>query len=275
MVRRNRKKRLPRPGAARRAGGARVLVYIAGGLLLGAVLGGGAYFGYRFLHTHPALSLRQIELQGAVHTSLQSVLRTTGLRQGMNLFEVDTQACSSQLESLPWVRRARVERLMPDRVMVELEEWQPAALVSAGGLYLADPEGHIFKRAAAEDGADLPIISGLDEKWLQQDAGEARRRISQALEQLDRLQRLPCLQEKKIAELYLDRLSGYAMVLDPGALMVQLDQQAVERPQLLCRALKSVSGLPVARLRLDRTARGWQVAAALAPGSSAREGINN
>lgn len=259
MARRNRKRRpvIQRRQEIRAA--SRRLLKLAGCLLLGLLLGGGAYWAWRFLHSSPALALRQIMVRGNLHTSLPTVLEAANLRQGLNVFAVDPLRSASRLEKLPWVRRARVERQVPDTVLVEIEEWQAAVLVEAGGLYVADPEGEIFKRAAPSDGLDLPVVTGITAEQIKTDAPRARRRLQQALVVLERLRRLPCLQERQIAELHLDELLGSSVVIDPGALLLELDRAAVEQPSLVCQALDRAGSLPSRHLSLGHTPRGWQL----------------
>ncbi len=259
MARRNRKRKPPEQRRQKLQAAGRRTLRLSLSLALGLALGGGSYWAYHFLHTSPALWLRQIQVRGCLHTPLESVYRATNLRQGMNVFEVDPTLCAKRLEKLPWVRRARVERQVPDTVVIEVEEWQPAALVEAGGLYISDPRGELFKRAAPGDGLDLTVITGIGAGQLQSDPQRAHLRLLQALALIEQLRRLPCLQDRQVAELHLDELMGAAVVIDPGALLVEMDRAATEQPQLVCQALEQAASSPSRHMLIAHTLRGWQL----------------
>src|SRR5262249_32090295 len=87
------------------------------------------------------------------------------------------------LESHPWVVSARVERRFPSTILATVLEHRPAALVQLGGLYVLDEQGRLFKRAAPDDGLDLPLITGLTrDEWQRP---ESQVRLWSALHFLD------------------------------------------------------------------------------------------
>jgi len=76
--------------------------------------------------TSPLKNTTRQEIAGAVHI-------------GGNFFAVSADDVRADLEKLPWVRRASVRRVWPDRLEVEIEEhvalarWGDAALVNTHG----------------------------------------------------------------------------------------------------------------------------------------------
>lgn len=239
--------------------GLALLVVLSG---LGVGLGVAAYAAYDFLNTSPALSLRGIEVRGAVHTPVSQVLQTAGLQEGMNIFSVIPERCVRALRRLPWVRAASVQRLVPDRVVVEIEEYHPVALLAAGDTYLVNGSGLVFKQAAAREDLDLPVLSGLPKRLLTETPQRATRLLQKALSLLAELRRQPCLAGRSIAQLHLDELLGPALVIDPGALVVELGPQASRYPALLCQAFERLreKRIQAESLLISRSLRGWQVA---------------
>ena len=82
------------------------------------------------------------------------------------------------------VREEReLRRELPDRLIVTIVENRPAALVALGGLYLADDQGKIFKRAAIDrgDGAGLPVITGIPRARFIEDPAAVEAEIRRAL----------------------------------------------------------------------------------------------
>ena len=57
--------------------------------------------------------------------------------------------------------RRRFDDVLPDGVFIDVTEFTPGILVSMGNLYLANPEGRIFKRLSRTDSLDLPVVTAL------------------------------------------------------------------------------------------------------------------
>jgi cell division protein FtsQ len=62
-----------------------------------------------------------------------------------------------------------------------VSERTPAALVELSGLYLADDEANVFKRAAPGDGFDLPVVTGIPRADYVQRQGQAEPLLAGAL----------------------------------------------------------------------------------------------
>ena len=191
MRRRNRRvrslrSRLPAPRELAQAAGRLVRrgvrVYVALGIA-GGVAGAG-YLGYWWLTTSDRFSLATIEVEGNEHRDDAFVRELAGLSPGDNVFLVDATGVARALEADPWIAAARVERQLPDGLVVTVTEREPAALVELGGLYLVGDDGVAFKRAdvAAGEGAGLPIITGIERDEYVSDQAMAVAAIRAALE---------------------------------------------------------------------------------------------
>jgi cell division protein FtsQ len=71
---------------------------------------------------------------------------------------VDLDAVRSKVEGLPWVARARVARIWPDRIVLRVWERQPVARWGEDGL--VDAQGHVFTPPAADLSDSLPRLAG-------------------------------------------------------------------------------------------------------------------
>ncbi len=179
---------------------------------------------------------------------------------------------------------ALIERRLPGTLLVSVEEHRAAALVQAGALYVLDEEGRLFKRAAPEDGLDLPILTGLSrEAWEEKalpksgaEHGKARRpdlqlRLLSALHLLDtwRAANLPV---SALSEVRLEEDSGFTLFShDAGAgVPVQEIRLGAKDLPLELRRLTQVRaalarrGERATRIDLDNPARPDQAAATLA-----------
>jgi cell division protein FtsQ len=107
------------------------------------------------------LKSEQIELLGNHIVSRESVLQPFAHDRNRSVLRIPLEARRSQLEQLPWVESASVERILPNRIRVELTERTPIAFLRNGGeLALIDAHGVILNRPEGED-LHFPIVAGL------------------------------------------------------------------------------------------------------------------
>jgi cell division protein FtsQ len=118
----------------------------------------------RFLLYSPQVLLLkpdQIDLLGNRIVSRESVLQPFARDRNRSVLRIPLEARRSQLEQLPWVESASVERILPNRIRVELTERTPIAFLRNGNeLALIDAHGVILNRPEGED-LHFPIVAGL------------------------------------------------------------------------------------------------------------------
>ncbi len=104
--------------------------------------------------------LDAIEVRGASRSSAGEIEGLLGVQKGDNLIALDTQDLENFVRQHPWVREVRVRRELPKKLLVEVKEHEPVALVALGHLYYADADGSLVKRRSAEDREVFPVITG-------------------------------------------------------------------------------------------------------------------
>ncbi|HET9622978.1 MAG TPA: FtsQ-type POTRA domain-containing protein [Kofleriaceae bacterium] len=156
---------MPKPAAIADACGRALRRAVPAAAILAAAVAatGGLWAGYRWVTGSPRFAINAIEIHGAHHVDPEAVRAALPIHVGDNVF-VGLTATSRAAFVSPWLASVEVHRILPHTIALELHEHQAAAVVELGELYLVDPSGHPFKRAALETGeADgLPIITGLD-----------------------------------------------------------------------------------------------------------------
>jgi len=140
----------------------RVLVLSVGGVV-GATA---AYYGAQFLLYSPSMLLLkpdQIEVNGNRIVSREAVLQQFVHDRNRSVLQVPLEARRSQLEQIPWVESASVQRILPNRLRVELIERTPVAFARSGNeLALIDAHGVILDRPRGEE-LHFPIVTGVSE----------------------------------------------------------------------------------------------------------------
>ena len=107
------------------------------------------------------LSVREVLVQGRQESDRAAVLAAIGSRRGEPILAFDPKGAKERLETLPWVRKATVERRLPDTIFVQIEERQPLALWQKDGRFaLVDRDGEIIQRNGLERFRKLPLIIG-------------------------------------------------------------------------------------------------------------------
>ena len=102
------------------------LLNAAAGFLVGVAVLALSLAGLHALLRSELFPLRRIELTGpAQHLTREQVEAAVVGRVAGNFFAVDIAAVRAGIEALPWVRRATVRGVWPDRLEVTLEEHVP------------------------------------------------------------------------------------------------------------------------------------------------------
>jgi cell division protein FtsQ len=134
------------------------------GLLVLALLASGIWW---VIH-RPMFSLKVIRVEGIEHQSLRHVnqltIRDSALpRIQGNFFTSDLDGIRTAFEAVPWVRKATVQRVWPNKLVVMLEEHKAFGTWGEDGRLLSD-QGEVFTAnlAEAEEDAELVDLSGPD-----------------------------------------------------------------------------------------------------------------
>jgi cell division protein FtsQ len=109
--------------------------------------------------------LSLLEISGNVVLTEEEVVELAGIEPGMDLLSIDLGRVEAAVISSPRIERAYVARLLPDHVLIRLDEKLPAAIVpfgSSGFVEIAD-DGSVLPVAERTAFVDIPLISGLGE----------------------------------------------------------------------------------------------------------------
>ena len=125
-----------------------------------------AVYGTRFLLYSPSMLLLrpdQIELSGNRVVSREAVLQQFVHDRNRTILRVPLEARRSQLEQIPWVESASVQRILPNRLRIELTERTPVAFARNGNeLALIDAHGVMLDRPRGEH-LHFPIVTGVSD----------------------------------------------------------------------------------------------------------------
>jgi len=106
-------------------------------------------------------TVSDVTVEGRETTDGETILAALAARPGTPILAVSPKRAKQQLESLPWVRTAVIERRLPGTLYVRLVERKPLALWQHGGkIALIDRAGAVIPVARLDRFAKLPMVVG-------------------------------------------------------------------------------------------------------------------
>ena len=151
------------PRSRRRKGGWRSAVsarkalgFVAAGVLA-AALAAGARHAPRVLSRMSVFQVRTVRLEGATFLSEAEARKAAGLGSDSNIWE-SKEVWVEALEGHPLVRSARVRRIPPSTLALQIEERAPVALAAGPVVEAVDPEGVRLPIDPVLAHLDLPIL---------------------------------------------------------------------------------------------------------------------
>lgn len=134
--------------------------------------------GWWFMSVSESRDISRLQIEGNFQRiSAQEVERAVRERLGHGFVAVELENVKADVESLPWVARARVERMWPAGVRIRIWEREPFALWGENSVL--DTEGRVFTPEAGEIPQKLPILSG--SKSREREVMEVYQRLSAEL----------------------------------------------------------------------------------------------
>jgi len=109
------------------------------------------------------LVVTDIEVEGRETTDAATIMRALAADRGTPILAISPSRAKQQLESLPWVRSAAIERRLPHTLFVRLVERRPLAVWQHNGKQeLIDRQGEVIPVKDLGPFAKLPTVVGDD-----------------------------------------------------------------------------------------------------------------
>ncbi|MFA5321619.1 MAG: FtsQ-type POTRA domain-containing protein [Smithella sp.] len=122
------------------------------------------YF-YGWLISRPYFQVKEISVRGLRELTEKDILALADIKPTQNLLAVNTDAVIRRVCANQWVENVYVGRELPGKLVLEVKERTPLALVKqSDDFYLMDMKGFVFKRLAKSDAVDLSVITGITDK---------------------------------------------------------------------------------------------------------------
>ena len=205
LKRRSRNRRLKEPFTKRHASMAVSFLKASGlAFIVFAVLFSGWYTVDELMRS-PYLKVRSINVTGEKRVKKEEVLSLSGVQIGENILRVKKKQAEGSIRTHPFVEDAFLRKKLPDEVIIEIKEREPAAIVKLNGLFVMDRGGVLFKKYSPADDLDLPVVTVADDYGWEP---EVKSRIISFMEFLRGKERFNL---DNVSEIHVDRVYGFSV----------------------------------------------------------------
>lgn len=186
---------------------------------------------FAIVYLTPLLSVRKIDVNGAVSVSEEQIVAELGVPLGEKLVRVDAGSAAQRVAAIPALASVRVQRMYPSTVRVTVTERVPVVFVDEpDGTHLLDADAVDFAVAAPPPGV-VRLVA--DEPVPGDPATES------ALAVLDSM---PASLRGQVGEIRASSASDVSLSLLDGRILVWGDRDNSERKSAVALALLSQPG---------------------------------
>ena len=141
------------------------------------------------------LKLAQVDIRGESPEANAAIRRAIAVTADQPMTSLDLDAIRQRVEQVGWVKEARVVRLLPDTLIVDVKEHDRLAVWQTGGhAYVIDSRGQVIQGADAGRYPKLPLVVG---KGADQTASEILPLLAQRPRLMARIEALVRVDERR------------------------------------------------------------------------------
>ena len=138
----------------KKKGKSKIIFFIL--LLLMAGITTGALFA-------PTFDITEVKTFDGVNVTSGEILNSANINLGVNIFRINDFSIIKQIESLPYIKSAKLYRSFPSTIIIKYEEREPYAIVKyLESFAVIDKFSYVLEIKKENDLPNLPIIYGLD-----------------------------------------------------------------------------------------------------------------
>ena len=106
--------------------------------------------------------IRNIDVEGNYYLSKKNILTLSGIHTGTNIFAVDMDKHKGNLRRNPYIKDITIRRVLPNSIIIEVDERNEVAIIPYNGVYLhIDEDGYVMEVSKEYPDNKLPVLSGI------------------------------------------------------------------------------------------------------------------
>ena len=149
---------------------------LLGVLLIGSISAVPVFYEYKYLESQlrsklieasgnisktVGLTVKEVIVEGRSKTKKSALLQALQVSEGDNILAINITEMKDRINKLPWIKSARIERHLPNKISLTLFERTPMARWQTNKmLKLIDIHGDVIPRVDVSRFLNLPIIIG-------------------------------------------------------------------------------------------------------------------
>jgi len=183
-------------------------------LLLCVIVGISAtlIYGYMFTISSSYFKIKEITIRGCKELTEKEILSLAAIKPDQNLLAINLDKVARRIEVNPWIKEVFVGRELPNRLIIEVRERQPVALIKReNGFSLLDTDGIAFKKLEKNDELNIPV---LNVRYTEGSDSELFVKSLELLRYLSTSQDFPTI--KNISEIHGHDVFGLSLFTDSG-----------------------------------------------------------
>ena len=186
---------------------------------------------YKYVMQTGHFYVKDVLVDGNAKLSFEDIRSLAGLQPNTHLLATNLEDIEQSLESHDWVDTARVERELPNRLIIRIQEHRPVAYLALGELWLVNRSGKPFSRVEGDADLDLPILTGLSRQRLTNEATreDSYARIRGAVSIARLYQKMGLTNRWPIGEIHIDAADHYSLVLSKDGTHIELGSAPFEQ----------------------------------------------
>lgn len=144
------------------AEGILMVTVIGSGILYGSLVGGQFAQAVDAITAKAGLAVSEIEISGNTHTGVSDIFSALDLEGQRSLISIAPLAARDALRQLPWVAEARIAKIYPDKLKIDITERDAFAVWQQGdALTVIEKDGSVIGGYAADaQTSALPFLVG-------------------------------------------------------------------------------------------------------------------
>lgn len=207
-----------------------------------SVLGFLAFKGYQTVTASSFFDIKKIEVRGISRVSKEDVERIVRMQAENNgVWNARLEQIKADLEKLNFVKTAVVSRLLPDGILVKIDERSPKVVARLGnGDYWVDDDGVIVAAVGKNENRPPFVLRGWDESKAEKAQKENQERVKFYTKTLEEWKSLGI--EKRVTALNLSDLQDVSVMVEDSNQPITIFLGKEDIGKRLQRALTVIEG---------------------------------
>lgn len=156
----------------------------------------------------PFFIVKEIDVKGCERLNPAEIISTAKIEWSSNIFKLNLEEMARRLELNPWIEEVSIRKVFPDKILIQIKERHPMAIIQLEDLYYIDSNGVIFSPVGDKDRYNFPILTGFKNKTNQL----AEDLILKGIEFLKVAEQMKATPLDEISEIHVDRDFGISCI---------------------------------------------------------------